>query len=37
LVGPNALVNNRRVQVATLAAYHRVPAMYSSRIHRITF
>jgi putative ABC transport system substrate-binding protein len=31
LVGPNALVNNRRVQVATLAAYHRVPAMYSLR------
>ena len=31
LVGPSALANNRRVQVATLAAYHRVPAMYSLR------
>jgi putative ABC transport system substrate-binding protein len=31
LVGPSALLNNRRVQLATLAAYHRVPAIYSLR------
>jgi putative tryptophan/tyrosine transport system substrate-binding protein len=31
LVGGSALTNNRRVQVATLAAYHRVPAIYSLR------
>ena len=31
LVGPSALVNNRRVQLVTLAAYHRVPAIYALR------
>src|SRR5262245_49075534 len=31
LVGPSPLLNNRRVQVVTLAAYHRVPAIYSWR------
>jgi putative ABC transport system substrate-binding protein len=31
LVGPSGLTNNRRVQLATLAAYHRVPAMYFLR------
>jgi putative ABC transport system substrate-binding protein len=31
LVGGSALTNNRRVQIATLAAYHRVPAIYSLR------
>ena len=31
LVGPGPLLNNRRVQLATLAAYHRVPAIYSLR------
>ena len=31
LVGPASLLNNRRVQLATLAAYHRVPAIYSQR------
>jgi putative ABC transport system substrate-binding protein len=31
LVGPSALANNRRVQLVTLAAYHRVPAIYSFR------
>jgi putative ABC transport system substrate-binding protein len=31
VVGPSALTNNRRVQVVTLAAYHRVPAIYSFR------
>ena len=29
LVGPGSLTNNRRVQLVTLAAYHRVPAIYS--------
>jgi putative tryptophan/tyrosine transport system substrate-binding protein len=29
LVGPGSLFNNRRVQLVTLAAYHRVPAIYS--------
>jgi putative ABC transport system substrate-binding protein len=29
LVGPGPLTNNRRVQLVTLAAYHRVPAIYS--------
>jgi hypothetical protein len=28
LVGPGPMLNNRRVQVATLATYHRVPAIY---------
>ena len=28
LVGPSALANNRRVQLVTLAAYHRLPAIY---------
>jgi ABC-type uncharacterized transport system substrate-binding protein len=27
----SALTNSRRVQIATLAAYHRVPAIYSLR------
>jgi putative ABC transport system substrate-binding protein len=31
LVGPGPLFNNRRVKLATLAAYHRVPAIYSWR------
>jgi putative ABC transport system substrate-binding protein len=31
LVGPGPLLDNRRVQLATLAAYHRVPAIYSLR------
>jgi ABC-type uncharacterized transport system substrate-binding protein len=31
LVGPGPLFNNRRIQLATLAAYHRVPAIYSWR------
>jgi putative ABC transport system substrate-binding protein len=29
LVGPGPFFNNRRVQLVTLAAYHRVPAIYS--------
>jgi ABC-type uncharacterized transport system substrate-binding protein len=31
LVGPSLLTNNRRVQLVTLAAYHKVPAIYSFR------
>ena len=31
LVAPSPLLNNRRVQVVTLAAYRRVPAIYSWR------
>jgi len=31
LVGPGPLLDNRRVQLATLAAYHRVPAIYLLR------
>jgi putative tryptophan/tyrosine transport system substrate-binding protein len=31
LVGPSPFLNNRRVQVVTLAAYRRVPAIYSWR------
>jgi putative tryptophan/tyrosine transport system substrate-binding protein len=31
LVGPGALLNNRRIQLATLAAYHRVPAICVTR------
>jgi putative ABC transport system substrate-binding protein len=31
LVGPAALLDDRRVQLATLAAYHRVPAIYTQR------
>ena len=31
LVGPGPLLDNRRVQLATLAAYHRVPAIYPLR------
>ena len=31
LVGPSALANNRRVQLVTLAAYHKVLAIYSFR------
>jgi putative ABC transport system substrate-binding protein len=28
LVGPDPLFNNRLIQLATLAVYHRVPAIY---------
>src|SRR4029077_14018754 len=28
LVGPSPLLNNRRIQLVTLAAYHKVPAIY---------
>ena len=31
LVGPSLLTNNRRVQLITLATYHKVPAIYSFR------
>ena len=31
LVGPGTLFNSRRVQLVALAAYHRVPAIYSLR------
>jgi putative ABC transport system substrate-binding protein len=31
LVGPGPLLDNRRVQLVTLAAYHRVPAIYPLR------
>jgi putative tryptophan/tyrosine transport system substrate-binding protein len=31
LVAPSPLFNNRRVQLATLASYHRVPAIYPLR------
>jgi len=31
LVGGSGLTNNRRVQIATLAAYHRVPTIYTLR------
>jgi putative ABC transport system substrate-binding protein len=31
MVGPGPLLNNRRIQLVTLAAYHRVPAMYNVR------
>src|SRR5262249_23122899 len=31
LVGPSPLLNNRRVQIITLAAYRRVPAIYPWR------
>jgi putative tryptophan/tyrosine transport system substrate-binding protein len=31
LVGPGPLIYNRRVQLVTLATYHRVPAIYSWR------
>jgi putative ABC transport system substrate-binding protein len=31
VVGPSALANNGRVQLVTLAAYHRVPAIYFLR------
>src|SRR5262249_25630777 len=31
LVGPSPLLNNRRVQLVTLATYHRVPAIYPWR------
>ena len=34
LVGPSPLANNRRVQIVTLAAYHRVPAIYFLRDFR---
>ena len=31
LVGPGPLLDNRRVHIATLAAYHRMPAIYLVR------
>jgi putative ABC transport system substrate-binding protein len=31
LAGPSPLFNNRRVQLVTLATYHRVPAIYPQR------
>jgi putative ABC transport system substrate-binding protein len=31
VASPSALNNNRRVQVATLAAFHRIPAIYTLR------
>ena len=31
VVAPSAMFNNRRVQIVTLATYHRVPAIYSWR------
>jgi putative ABC transport system substrate-binding protein len=31
VVGPSALTNSRRVQLVTLAAYHRVPAIHTFR------
>jgi putative ABC transport system substrate-binding protein len=31
LIGPSPLLNNHRVQLVTLATYHRVPAIYSWR------
>jgi putative ABC transport system substrate-binding protein len=31
LIGPSPLTNNRRAQLVTLAAYHKVPAIYSFR------
>jgi putative ABC transport system substrate-binding protein len=31
VVGPSALTNSRRVQITTLATYHRVPAIYTLR------
>jgi putative tryptophan/tyrosine transport system substrate-binding protein len=35
VVGGGALTNSRRVQIATLAAYHRVPAIYfAARVRR---
>jgi putative ABC transport system substrate-binding protein len=33
VVGPGPLLDNRRVQLATLAAYHRVSAIYPLREH----
>jgi putative ABC transport system substrate-binding protein len=33
MVGPGPLLDNRRVQLATLAAYHRVPAIYPLRVY----
>jgi len=32
LVGPGPLLDNRRIQLATLAAYHRLPAIYPLRV-----
>ena len=31
LVAPSPFLNNRRIQLVTLATYHRVPAIYSWR------
>jgi putative ABC transport system substrate-binding protein len=31
VVGPSPFFNNRRVQIVTLAAYHKVPAIYAFR------
>jgi putative ABC transport system substrate-binding protein len=33
LVSPNALLDNRRVQLVTLAAHYRLPAIYAFRDH----
>jgi putative tryptophan/tyrosine transport system substrate-binding protein len=35
VVGPAILFENRRVQLATLAAYTRVPAIYAAREHAV--
>jgi putative ABC transport system substrate-binding protein len=32
LIGPGPLLDNRRIQLATLAAYHRLPAIYPLRV-----
>jgi putative ABC transport system substrate-binding protein len=32
LVGPSTLFGNRRVQLVTLAAHHRVPTIYPTRV-----
>jgi putative ABC transport system substrate-binding protein len=33
LIGPDGFFNSRRVQFATLAAHHRIPAAYANRDH----
>jgi ABC-type uncharacterized transport system substrate-binding protein len=37
LVGPNPLFDSRHVQLVTLAAYHRVPAIYFLREFAVTY
>jgi len=32
LVGPGPLLDNHRIQLGTLAAYHRPPAIYPLRV-----